>query len=67
MIRGDIVNYVADEGVQIAIVLGPNEDGTHELLAADANGAWTVRHGVPHVDPENYGPQGGGHSWHYVR
>lgn len=60
------VTYNGGEGKEheYALVVKDNGDGNLDLLVADANGAWAHQNSVPRRDPSDYGPEGGGHTWH---
>lgn len=59
------VTYVSADGPQYALLVKSHDEGvTADLLVADENGAWTRREGVPRRDPADYGPEGGGHTYH---
>ena len=66
-----VFNAGGDQTAQFAIVVkevARDVQGYLEkadLLAADSNGVWQYKFSVPRRDPADYGPEGGGETWHF--
>lgn len=62
----EAVNFNAGEGKesQFALVLKDHKGGTLDLLWVDDNGSWNAASHVPRREPADYGPEGGGDTWH---
>lgn len=59
------VNYVGDGGkVHYALVKKDHGGGTLDLIVFDDDGASSVKTSVPRRAQQDYGPEGGGHTWH---
>lgn len=61
-----VVTYNGGAGKEneYALVVKDHGEGNLNLLVFDQNGAGTHRISVPRRDPSDYGPEGGGHTWH---
>lgn len=59
-----VYNGGAGKEEEYALVTKDNGDGNYDLLVADENGAWTHQKSVPRRAVADYGPEGGGHTWH---
>jgi hypothetical protein len=66
MAKGDgdlIVNY--NNGTEIVRGIVQDADGDKRAIWVPAGGgASQVVYGVPRRDPKDYGPEGGGKTWH---
>jgi len=56
-------NDGTDEDVY-ALVTADNDDGTLNLFVIPASGEAKQVNGVPRREKDDYGPEGGGHTWH---
>lgn len=61
-----VFNGGAGKEHQFATVKRNHGGNTVDLLVwEDENSAWTVKTSVPLRDPKDYGPEGGGYTWHF--
>lgn len=58
------VTYVGDKGVRRFALVTKRSGDKADLLVVDQNGTWTVLEDVPRRAPADYGPEGGGRTWH---
>ena len=49
---------------QFALVIATRDDGNLDLLAFDKNGSGGLKGDIPRREPIDYGPEGGGDTWH---
>lgn len=65
--RGKTVNYVSGNGVALAFVQHVREGGNVDLTYIDPEtNALNGAQDVPQRDPADYGPEGGGHTYHNI-
>jgi hypothetical protein len=62
---GTAVWYVGEHGKQLAFVTADHGSAVN-LLTFNADGAGTTHTSVPKRSPADYGPEGGGHTWHEI-
>lgn len=61
--NAEFVKYNDGDGDRFALVATDNGDDNLDLIVRTASG-WEDKLGVPKRDPADYGPEGGGHTWH---
>ena len=59
-------NGIRSEAQRLAFVATKHSDEVLDLIVFDDNGQSTMKTSVGRRSPEDYGPEGGGATWHYV-
>lgn len=57
-------NAGGDQTKQYALVVADKGGTLLDLLVADENGAWGHKRDIARREPADYGPEGGGDTWH---